>query len=153
MLKLKLSPYKFSLKHLPGRYMYITDLLSRNFINNKRVAKYDDLNYAVHMSYVCIWNKNYRKKVKRIYKWNKKDVILNEVLINYQIGWISFNKSKENSQKWINYFNNRSEILIEKGIIYYQIRMVVRRVLRKLVIDLLHETHIGSTKTWMKAIL
>lgn len=46
---------------------------------------------------------------------------MDKVLENYHIGWAGFNKNKEKSQELINYLNNRSEILVEKGIIYYQI--------------------------------
>lgn len=37
-------------------------------------------------------------------------------------------------------------MLINNGIIYFGSRAIVPRALRKLVIQLLHETHIGLTK-------
>lgn len=42
-LKLKLILYTFTLKYVPGKYMYIADMPSRNFIK-KRIEDNNDIN-------------------------------------------------------------------------------------------------------------
>jgi len=147
-LKLKLIPYTFNLKYLPGKYMYIADLLSRNILN-ERVKEDSEINDIVHTV------KEYEirvteEKLKELRSEVEKDEVLSRVLIHFQQGWVAFNKEKE-SQELIHYFRNRSEILVNNGIVYFGSRVIVPRKLRKIVITLLHETHIGSTKTYMKA--
>lgn len=103
-LTLKLIPYTFNLKYLPGKYMYIADLLSRNILS--KITKEDsEINDIVHTV------KEYKirvteEKLKKLRSEVEKDEVLSRVLIHFQQGWVAFNKEKE-SQELIHYFRNR----------------------------------------------
>lgn len=148
-LKLKLIPYTFTLKYIPGKDMYIADLLSRNIIS-KRVQDDNEINEVVHTvkEYEIRLSK---ERFEELVKETSTDEVLSKVIKNYQLGWKDFNKKAEKCQELIHYFNQRSEIIVNGGVIYFGDRVIIPKVLRKLIVNSLHETHIGMTKMYLKA--
>lgn len=49
------------------------------------------------------------------------------------------------------YWKLRNEICIEGGLVYYGIKLVILKVLRKYILTKLHETHMGISKTRTRA--
>lgn len=45
----------------------------------------------------------------------------------------------------------RNEIIMNEDVIYYQQKIIVPNSLRPLILKLLHESHLGKTKTRMRA--
>lgn len=47
-MKLRLQKYRLSFKYLPGKFLYIADLLSRSFGNEKSNGEIKELNEMIH---------------------------------------------------------------------------------------------------------
>lgn len=133
--------YTFELKYLPGKYMYIADLLSRNFID-KRTKEDDSMKDIVHslrVLEVTTTNERFNEFVKE----TAMDETLKKVVISYQNGW---DQKIANDDEFKHYYKLRSEIVVENNLVYFGNRLIVPRKSRRYVIEKLHETHLGSAK-------
>uniref|UniRef100_A0A2S2NXG9 RNA-directed DNA polymerase n=1 Tax=Schizaphis graminum TaxID=13262 RepID=A0A2S2NXG9_SCHGA len=144
-MRLKLMIYNTDVKYCPGKYMYIADLLSRNFIQRVEMTE-ENLSDVVHtINEVEVKFKN--NKIEQFREETNKDNNLSKILKYLDIGWP--NKITEYGDIK-HYFKIKNELIKENEIIYYENRIIVSKELRKYVIEKLHETHIGITKTLKK---
>ncbi|KAI5731889.1 hypothetical protein M8J77_017897 [Diaphorina citri] len=140
-LLIKLLPYSFQLNYLPGKFMYVADLLSRNF--EKELVEDDlSMNDMVHVLTEFIAEIS-EERFDQFQKETKLDAVLSKVLEFYNSGWPN---SVSGGGELSHFFRLRNEITVDKGIVYYNRRMVVPVSLRRFTIDLLHETHLGKQK-------
>lgn len=140
-LRLKLLPYKFDLKYLPGKSMVIADLLSRNFLN-KNIEDDESMRDVIHtvgVQFDC--SDSHLKKLKAE---TANDVVLSTILKFYIEGWP---KSLHESGDLSHYYKMRNDITVENGLIYFEERLIVPPAYRKRILHLLHETHLGLHKT------
>lgn len=144
-IKLKLLTYDLDVQYLPGKYMYIADLLSRNFIR-KRESDDVAMKDVIHSldSKVTFTGTN----LAECQRETLNDNDLKQVLKWCKIGWP--NKLKNGSEV-SHYFRNRNEIISEEGLLYLNGKLIVPKVLRKKYLKILHETHLGIVKTKLKA--
>lgn len=141
-MRLKLIIYNTDVQYCPGKYMYIADLLSRNYIQRAEMTE-ENLNDVVHIiNEVEVQFKNNR--LEQFKEETYKDENLGKILNYLDVGWP---KILVECGEIRYYFKNRSNLTKESEIIYYENRIVVPKVLRKYTINKLHETHIGNTKT------
>jgi len=70
--------------------------------------------------------------------------VLGKVLEYCKFGWP---KSINEDDEIKHYWKLRNEIITNKGLLYYQTRLLIPKVLRNYILNKLHETHIGITKT------
>ncbi|CAI6370722.1 unnamed protein product [Macrosiphum euphorbiae] len=145
-MRLKLLIYNTDVKYCPGKYMYIADLLSRNYIRRTELTD-ESLNDVVHMiNEFDVQFKNNR--LEQLIKETYKDEHLGKVLKYLDEGWP---KKIVESGEIRHYFKIKNELIKEKEIIYYENRIVVPKSLRMYIIKKLHDTHIGITKTLKKS--
>ncbi|KAL4134936.1 hypothetical protein QTP88_006616 [Uroleucon formosanum] len=100
-LKLKLMNYNFILDYLPGKYMYIADLLTRNII----------------------------------YKEEKDDESLRDLIHTVKVAEIKYSTDK------------LTELTVEDGLVYFNKRVVIPRVVRGEMLRRIHESHQGIEKS------
>ena len=123
--------------------IYIADFLSRNFIKRSEI---DDptLKEVVHV--VSINDINFSVgKFKEYQDATAKDKTLSEILNFYKNGWPK-NFMKQTGE--IKHFLKiRENIHVREDLVYFENRLVVPLLLRKNILQSLHETHLGISKT------
>lgn len=120
-MKLKLLIYNLELPYASGKYMYVADLLSRNHIDET----YDEEDNKGVMYFI---NSDCSISASELSEETKKDVILKEVL-DLSKNWSSNKKNIPLDVR--HYWNIRSDMVIDAGIIYFKDRLVVPNSLRK----------------------
>lgn len=134
--------YNFILDYLPGKYMYIADLLTRNIIYKEE--KYDeslrDLIHTVKVAEI----KYSTEKLSELKSETNNDTILKRVIEYYVNRWP--NQLKEDNE--INhYYKIKAELTVEDGLVYFNNRVVIPRVLRGDMLRRIHESHQGIEKS------
>jgi len=145
-MRVNLMIYNLKVEYCPGKYLYVADLLSRNY--KQKIEKTDDtLKDIVHtMEVVNVKFEN--NKEGEFKKAILEDNTLKLVEQYLREGW----PKKINSLGDIRHYHKiRNELMLEKGLIYYGCRLVVPRVMCKYIIKKLHETHLGISKTLKKS--
>lgn len=146
-LLIKLMIYDLSVNYLPGNQMYVADYLSRNYIVTKSNVDVD-LEDTVHIvNEIDIDFSN--EKEKEFIQATESDQNLNKIKQFIKTGWPANVKNFEGELKHFSKIKN--ELLIENNLIYYDMRLVVPKLLRQYIIKKLHETHLGVVKTIEKA--
>lgn len=141
-MKLKLFPYTFELKYLPGKYMYIADYLSRNF---EKTDQYEDetLKEMVHV----IGNSSItfsKSKYEEIKDLTLCDLTLSTIMKWYQMGWP--NNGKNLSDELQHFYKLRKDITLEHDLVFYNEKLVVPKAFRAHILKLAHEGHLGYEK-------
>lgn len=145
-MRLKLMNYNTDVEYCPGKYMYIADLLSRNYVQRAELTD-ESLNDVVHTIKefeVQFSNSRLKQFIEETYK----DEHLGTVLKYLDEGWP---KKIVQCGEIRHYFKIKNELIKDNEVIYYENRIVVPKMLRKYIIKKLHETHIGITKTLKKS--
>lgn len=151
-MKVKLLKYDIELTYLPGKYMYIADLLSRS-CNPSSDNDFDHnfVNELVHCvgSYTHVPIADAKKEI--IKNETKTDVTLSKVINFVKSGWPNHKKQigPDNNVKF--YFNLRNDICEENGLLFYNNRVIIPRSLRKEMLTILHEGHFGVEKVKNRA--
>lgn len=141
-LLIKLLPYSFQLNYLPGKFMYIADLLSRNF-EEEFVPDDPSMTDMVHVLSEYVVNFS-DERFEQFQTETRNDPILSKVCEFYNSRWpVTVSEGGELNH----FFKIRNDITVENGIVYFNKRLVVPGVLRRYVLNLLHETHLGKHKT------
>ncbi|XP_050063224.1 uncharacterized protein K02A2.6-like [Aphis gossypii] len=126
--------------------MYVADFLSRNYI--KREEKSEDImSDIVHtLGELGIKFENNKESEFKLATLNDED--LNQIIGYLKNGW----PKKCTSRKELKYFYKlKNEIMLEYEMLYWGMRLIVPKIMRKYVIKKLHSTHLGMTKTVKKA--
>ena len=115
---------------LPGKFMYIADLLSRNF--EEEVIP-DDPTMAdmVHVlsEYVAEISD---EKFEKFQKETQADPVLSKLLDYYNTQWPS---SVSEGGELSHFLKLKNEITVDQGIVYYNRRLVVPVVMRRYIIS------------------
>jgi len=113
-MRLKLLIYNTDVKYCPGKYLYIADLLSKNYIQRTELTD-ESLKDVVHMIKefdVQFKNNRLEKLIKETYR----DEHLGKVLKYFYEGWP---KKVVESGEIGHYFKIKNELITENEIIYY----------------------------------
>lgn len=145
-LLLKLLPYDLEVKYIPGKNMYLADLLSRNFLNGKP-EDFIPLNEVVH----CI-ETNFELSTPKFLELQKatcSDPMLERVKQMHLQDWNSCNDEALKP-----FYKIRHEIAMNNDIIYFKNRLIIPTELKTVYLKLLHgDSHLGISKTIEKAKL
>lgn len=146
-LRLKLLEYDFDIEYLPGKFMYIADLLSRSFIKTKIE---DDQETSIKVHSVEIDLPISEDRLKEIRDATLKDSTLAKVKIFCEFGWPEKNKQILDSEL-ATYFKSQKEIYERNNVLYFNDRIIIPKALRKLIMNKLHVAHLGVEKTKARA--
>lgn len=148
-LKTKLLKYDLNVEHMSGKFMFISDLLSRSYINSSCQNSDEFSEEIVH----CIGLSKYvqisdvRKASIKLHTAN--DPCLINVMSYVKNGWPKHIKNVFNEAKC--YFSLRNEITEDEGLLFYNDRVIIPRSLRNELLNKLHESHFGIDKTKARA--
>lgn len=146
-LRLKLIIYNFNLKYIPGKKNVIGDFLSRL---NIKTCEEEDIQMRDIVHTVGIKNVQFSDEKLKLYQEETvKDNELKLVHEYYFEGWTNIKGNERNELK--HYVKIKNDIEISDGLIYYKKRLIVPKTLRRDVLKLLHETHLGFNKTYIIA--
>lgn len=140
-LKLKLINYQFSIKYLPGKYMYVADLMSRTGI---KTEAQEDLSMKdfIHCLSTNVVKIN-EPRLKEFQDKSLNDDCIKEINTYLHEGWPDI-KTLYGEVKHM--FKFRNELQTNNGLLYYGTRLIVPQTLRRFVLNILHETHLGTSK-------
>ncbi|KAL1448662.1 hypothetical protein WDU94_005557 [Cyamophila willieti] len=142
-LRLKLMPYSFELKYLPGKKMVIADLLSRN-IKIESSEGDETLTEYVHVVGMQLDFKN--DSFEKLVESTKSDPTLSKVIDLYHKGWPALGKNVEINSELLHFVNMKSEIMCQNDLVYFKNRIIIPKSRRQNILDLLHETHTNFNK-------
>ncbi|XP_054723301.1 uncharacterized protein K02A2.6-like [Uloborus diversus] len=145
-MKIKLLRYQLNLKYLPGKNMYIADLLSRSFLSEP-VADDSEMTELVH----CL--KKYVQvspdKQKEFVAATLNDEGLSHVLRFWVEGWPESKVQVPDEAR--DYFKCRNEICVDGGLIFMNDRVIVPKCLRNEMLNVIHTAHCGIEKAKARA--
>lgn len=142
---LTLQKYDLTVEYRPGQEMYISDCLSRAFLNETT----EDLNSEElcinFMSYLPVSD----IKLKQFQTETRKDLTLCCLKETVEQGWP---KNKEAiSSLILPYWNFRDEITVADGILFKSHKVIVPNSMRVEMLDIIHEAHLGMLKCKSRA--
>lgn len=142
-MRLKLLNYDIELAYAPGKTIQLADYLSRYMIKTDESAE----DKTITESVLTINVSDERKK--QMQSETEKDELLKIVKEYCRNGWPN-HKSKCPAQ--LRYlFTLRNEIMLEDDILFYNERVIVPTSMRTGILEKLHESHFGVTKTQQRA--
>ena len=133
-LLLKIKPYDFEIKYIPGKEVALADTLSR--VNPQDKMELKGLDFTIYELTPCMT----LMQVSMIWKEQKKDTTM-QLLIQ---GWPIH--CKEVAPALYKYWVLRDDISIEDSCIAYLGRLIIPPDLRKSCMESLHRGHPGMSK-------
>ena len=142
-LLLKIQPYDFQIKYIPGKEVTLADALSR--VNPQDKIELKGLDFTIHELTPCMT----LIQVSMICEEQKKDATMQLLIQQLIQGWP--NHCKEVDTALNKYWAPRDDISIEDGCIAYLCRLIIPPNLRKSCIKSLHRGHPSMSKMHLRA--
>lgn len=142
-MKMKLLIYNTNVLYVPGKELHIADQLSRAYLQNEmstEFSEYEEVIHSINMS---------SEKELIFQQESLKDEIISNIMKVYQNGWPSEKKKLPCNIK--QYWKFKTNIYVDNGLVFLGERIMVPKSLRQDMLKMLHESHIGITKTQMRA--
>ncbi|KAK3909798.1 hypothetical protein KUF71_019807 [Frankliniella fusca] len=145
-MRLKLMLFNPEVEYLPGKYMYLADLLSRNFIE----TPVEDDPEMVEVVHEVVSNLSISPgMMSQLKAETEKDAGLMAVTKYYQRGWPLSKKNIVPDS--MPYWNLRNDLFVEDGLVILEDKVVVPPAIRAKVLTSLHAAHQGVEKTKARA--
>lgn len=143
-MKLKIQQYNYDVHWIPGNKLILADALSRFMKKETEDENKDDYNETIHE--ICY--KVAPNRLKNIIEETGKDEILKLVMKYVKTEW----PKKTENHLLKPFFKIKNEIFLESDeFLTYNDRIIIPKSLRYLIMQKLHEPHMGLTKTLEKA--
>jgi len=143
-MRIELLRYSLEVTYIPGKQMYMADLLSRAFLKDK-VEENEELKEMVHeLARNLPMSKNRKKKFQEATEDDPELQLLKQLCKKER----EIRSIPENLK---HYWNLRAEIAYEEGLLFLGERLIVPKKLREQILKDLHEGHIGIERTIRKA--
>lgn len=146
-MRLKMLNYKLKITYKPGKQMYISDTLSRAFLNNVNLQADSDIEYSIHYITKYIPMSDERKTQFR--KETANDPQLKLVIEFLNLGWpIQKHKIPDNVKV---YAKLKDKIFMSDKLLFLENKIIVPTKLRPDMLKVVHEGHLGIEKTKNRA--
>lgn len=142
-IRMKLLKYDLDVKYVPGKYLHVSDHLSRSYLKDETGKLNNSLDHVVHSVNVS------EEKLKEFRKFTQEDNLLIELSKLYFNGWPNDKSKLTDALKY--YWKFKDNLYVDDGIVFIDENIFVPIQLRKSMLKLLHESHFGITKTKKRA--
>lgn len=144
---LKVLHYNLRVIYKPGKYLYISDTLSRAFLNEKNLDLELELEYVVHSVTrnlpISVEKKN---RIKQAYK---SDLSLQKLI---QVVSSEWPENKKLIPECIRHYHKIKDFLfVSDSLLFFNYRLIVPVGLRQEMLIKLHEGHVGIEKVKSRA--
>ncbi len=147
--RLRLQKYDFNLTYTPGREMYTADALSRNFPKEEPVTSTMEEDMEVFVDAITANLPMSDDRFKEIREETDSDPVMFRLKSRILSGWPN---DRENCQRdLLEYWNQRDELSVIKGVIFKSSRVVIPPNLRPTMLDKIHTGHLGEEKCKSRA--
>ena len=148
-MRMRLMRFTYNIVHVPGRYMYTADYLSRSpqgqpSRSDEQLAEDIYLNVCQIMANLPATD----RRLEEIRLHQHEDEVCQELLSYVNNGW---------PEKWqvkgalSHYWPYQGDIYQENGILMYQQRIIIPASMRLEILDRIHEGHQGIVKSRRRA--
>ena len=148
--RLRLMRFDFCIEHIPGKFMYSADTLSRapvSPVDNDVLASENELE-----SFVAEITASLPASTQRLKTYSEaqaNDPVCSTLITYCQTRW----PDKSDLQTELKpYWNNRSELTVHHGLLLYCTRIVVPKCLQKETLQKLHNGHQGMERCRLRAL-
>lgn len=144
---LKIIHYNLRVIYKPGKYLHISDALSRAFLNEDNPKVNLDLEHVVHsVSRHLPISANIKKEFRKAYEG---DTALQTIIGYVTSEWPS---NKQTLPEFIRHYHKIKDFLfLSDSFLFFNYRLIVPQNLRHEMLTKLHEGHIGMEKVKRRA--
>lgn len=143
---LRLQRYDLELVYVPGKEMYISDTLSRAYLNESTETLVDnELDVNILEAHLPVSP----SKLQELKQATANDEILQKLVRVVVSGWPEERSRTEESVR--QFWNYRDEITVIDGLLYKGQRLIIPKSARSAMLSKLHESHLGVVKTKQRA--
>ncbi|XP_044764622.1 uncharacterized protein K02A2.6-like isoform X2 [Coccinella septempunctata] len=140
-MRLKLLKYNFEVSYLPGKKMFIADMLSRAPLKYSSQVEIENSHIISSISKFIPMSK---EKISELKKEFERDEILTLIRKYISTAWPKNLKKLPDSIK--KFFQIKHELSIDNDLIFYGDRIIIPKSLRYQILQKLHEGHLGINK-------
>lgn len=151
-MMLKLQQYDLSVTHVPGKYMYIADTLSRaQFHGDKSHDETDELlnslndDLRIHATFLVNSIHVSEGKLNEIKAETLKDVNLQKIVCLINNGWPCKKSMVPDDVK--QYFHIKDQLHVIDGVVFKLNSIIIPQSMRHAMLKHMHEGHLGITNT------
>ena len=148
-LLIRLQKYQPMVKYVPGKFLFIADTLSRAYLPAKGEQQElnEDIEVMVHSMVTEIPASP--EKIEELKKETAKDEALSQLKKQMIEGWP--NHKHEVPQNIAIYWNIRHDLSEAEGLIFKDHQLVIPTAMRRDMLNLIHESHLGIEKCKSRA--
>ena len=148
-LLIRLQKYQPMVKYVPGKFLFIADTLSRAYLPAKGEQQElnEDIEVMVHSMVTEIPASP--EKIEELKKETAKDEALSQLKKQMIEGWP--NHKHEVPQNIAIYWNIRHDLSEAEGLIFKDHQLVISTAVRRDMLNLIHESHLGIEKCKSRA--
>ena len=144
---LRLQRYNINLLGKPGRDMIFADTLSRAHLKEDgEEINEEEINAQIHM--ICS-NTASDEKTRKIQEMTQKDDVLQQLKIFITNGWPK--QKSDLTGEILSYWSFQEKLSVINGTIYKGHRIVIPKLMRQEILENLHQSHMGISKTKARA--
>ena len=143
---LRLQRYNINLLYKPGRYIFADTLSRAHLKEDGEEINEEEINAQIHM--ICS-NAASDEKTRKIQEMTQKDDVLQQLKI-----FITNGQPKQKSGltgENLSYWSFQEELSVINGAIYKGCRFVIPKFTRQEILENLHQSHMGISKTKARA--
>lgn len=138
-MRLKLLKYNIEVTYVPGKFLHMADLLSRNVDKTALIEDTSAFSEVVHSV-----NISENRKISMIYE-TEKDPILGQIINFCKNGWPKHITKIREELRY--YYKLKNDIFYEDGLLFYEDRIIIPYSMQNEALKLLHQAHLGLKKT------
>ncbi|XP_046407531.1 uncharacterized protein K02A2.6-like [Ischnura elegans] len=146
-MRIKLLKYDLDVRYLPGKLMYIADPLSRSYCKDD-VHEEPCLAELIHVVGVSDQLQMSEKRKMECKAETAVDVSLKRVMNFCEVGWP---RRQDLDGELSQYYKIRTNIHEDNGLLFFDNKLIVPTKLRRYMLELLHQGHMGIEKTKARA--
>lgn len=120
---MKLLKYDLDVKYVPGKYLHVSDHLSRSYLKDETGKLNNSLDHVVHSVNVS------EEKLKEFRKFTQEDKLLMELSQLYFNGWPNDKSKLTDALKY--YWKFKDNLYVDDGIVFIDENIFVPIQLRK----------------------